>query len=391
MPLQTMAAELEGTFPRLPYLHAIQIINRAWARVRDVRLWSWQFIVDAQLYTPDEIRTGTVSAVQFSTSIYVDATAAAAINAANGIPVTLMINNVPRGAGVYINGKPIDPGATADIAVNGQIIASPLAYNVPPVASPVLGVGRQIRVGLSTGIVPGTGNIYSIIAWDGANTLTIDKPFAEATVSNSAYRIYRCYFVAPALPFADLNTADANYIRPMTIVNRQGNYSVSGRRLFSTQAELNRIDPSRSASDSYFWRIAAYQRNSLGQPTYEMYPHPVLASAYGVTYYTRWPDITDTQDLPLVPYGLRDLVMDLARAMCCQWSTANMATYPELQQTNWVAAQANYKQDYMDGLKMCLRQDDEIMPQVPFRQGPVFDLPLGGAFLQNHDLLGMLQ
>lgn len=346
MPLATMAAELEGTFPRLPYLHAIQILNRAWARVRDVRLWSWQFIVDAQLYTPDEIHTGTVSAVQFSTTLTADATAAAALNAASANP---------------------------------------------PVASPVLGVGRQIRVGLSTGIVPGTGNIYNIVAWDGIHTLTIDKPFSEGTITNSPYRVYRCYFCPPALPFASLGTSDGNWIRPVSFVNRTGNYSISGRRLFSTQAELNRIDPSRTASDSYAWRIAAYQRNSLGQPTYELYPHPVLGCAYNVTYYTRWPDLTDTADLPQAPYALKDLVMDLARAFCCQWTLANMATYPELQQTNWVAAQASYKQDYMDGLKMCLRQDDEIMPQVPFRQGPVFDLPLGGAFLQNHDLLGMLQ
>jgi hypothetical protein len=346
MPVQTLTGELMGTFPRLPYLHALQLVNRAWARVRDLRLWSWQLVVDAQIYTANQITAGTVTVNQFATTITVDATAAAAINAA------------------------------------------PL---IPPVASPTIGQGQVIRVGVGTGIQPTQGGIYNITNWDGASQLTIDRPFAESSMTAAPYRIYRAYFAPPALPFGNLGASDPNWIRPVSFNNRMGNYSIRRRRMFYTQEELSAIDPQRASTDSYAWGIAPYQQNGLGQPTFEFYPHPVLANVYSVTYYSRWPDLSTTVDLPQVPYGLSACVMDLARAFCCQWAMANAATYPELQQTNWVAAMMAYKQDFTDGLKMCIRQDDEMMPQVPWIQGRLLDLPLGGSFLQNHDITGLLR
>jgi hypothetical protein len=339
-----MVNELVGTFPRLPYLHAQQIVNRSWTRIRDLRLWSWQLIVDGQIFTPNLINAGTVSVNQFNTFVYLDAAAEDALN------------NDPD------EGPPIEGEA---------------------------GVGRVIRIGNYTGIQPTGGDIYNIIDWRGSY-LVIDKPFAQSDVTDSPYQIYRPYFVPPALPFTNLDEQDLAWIRPVSFNNRQGNYTIRRRRMFYTQDELNAIDPMRMSQDSYAWGIAPYMRNQAGTPVYEFYPHPTLANVYSVTYYSRWPSLSAAQDLPQVPYGLPELVMDLSRSMAAQFMLTNTSTFADLQNTNWVATQQMYKQDYMDGLKQCLKVDDEMMPQVPFIQGRLLDLPLGGAFLQNHDISFLL-
>lgn len=347
MPLQNLVGELMGAFPRLPYLHAIQIINRAWFRVQDIRLWSFALVADAQLFAPVAIRAGSASAVYQSTTVTVDATAAAAINA------------IPFGAD-------------------------------PVIASPTLGLGRQIRIGTTNSIInTANGPDYNITDWDGVNTLTIDKPYGEPTQSNQGYIIYKCYYAAPALPFTPTGEADGSMLRFMALVNRNSGYTIRGRKLWYTQASLSAIDPTHSATgDAYV--IASYGRNQLGQPVYELYPHPVAQTTYSATIWTRWPALTPTQDLPQMPYALETCVMDLARKFACDWAMQNTATYKELQMVNWVSAGMNAKQEFLEGLRQCIKQDDEISPLVPFFQNSRFDFPLGGQFLQNHDMSSLI-
>lgn len=345
MSVQNLTAELMGAFPRLPYLHALQVINRAWFRVQDIRLWSFALVADAQLFAPVAITAGSVSAVYQSTTVSVDATAAAAINA---------------------------------------------AASQPPIFSPTLGLGRQIRIGITNSVVNmANGPDYNIVAWNGTNSLTIDKPYGEPTQSGQGYMIYKCFYAAPALPFTPLGDADGSLIRFMSLTNRNSGYTIRGKKLWYTQAGLSAIDPTHSATgDAYI--IAAYGRNQLGQPVYEMYPHPIALTTYAATMWTRWPAVSLSQDFPKMPYALETCVMDLARKFCCDWAMQNTATYKELQMVNWVAAGINYKQEFLDGLRQCIKQDDEISPIVPFFQNSRFDFPLGGQFLQNHDVSSLI-
>ena len=71
-----MTAELVGTVPRLSALHAQQILNRSWSRVRDSRLWSFHFVADAQLFVPYGISKGSVSPTFNSREVVVDDVAA---------------------------------------------------------------------------------------------------------------------------------------------------------------------------------------------------------------------------------------------------------------------------------------------------------------------------
>lgn len=343
MAVDDLTAELMGTFPTLPYLHSIQLLNRAWTRVRDLRLWSWQLAVDGQLFVPGMITAGRVSATYLSDVVTCDPTAAAALNAVFTVPFT--------GAEV--------------------------------------GDARQIKIGAAQGVLAANGSNYTITGWDRIHTITLNMPFGEPSLVNAPYQIYQCYYNAPAYPPKPIPGNDPGFIRFLSLTNKTSGYTIRGKRLWYTQDMLNAIDPNRGATgDAYI--VANYGHNSKGLPVFELYPAPATQATYSATYWTRWPDVTPTFDFPQVPYGLVNVVMDMARTFACQWATANVATKPELQLTNWIATAQFYKQEFKEGLIQCLKQDDEIAPLRGFSQTSKFDFPLGGEFLQGHDVSGLL-
>jgi hypothetical protein len=323
----------------------MQLVNRAWGRIRDFRLWSFNVIADAQLFVPSVVSAGTVSPTFNSNLVTVDVTAAAAINA--------------------------------------------IALANPPLANSTLGVGRQIRLGSITGISSPTGPNYSIVAWDGISVLTIDKPYGESTATDSPYQILKCYYVPPDLPFGSGNY-DQTFVQWLSVVNKFQGYSINPRNLHWTQSALNQIDPQRGGQgDAYIF--ANYGRNSLGQPVFELYPNPVNFATYTATYVTRWPSLTATQDLPMMPYDLPGCILFFAKKLGADWALANVGTYSELQQTNWVAYAQQQKQEFTESLIQCIKVDDELNPLTQARQqGAGFDFPLGGQFLQGHDVSSLI-
>ena len=341
---QNGAAELLGTVPKLSILHAQQILNRAWGRIRDYRLWSFQLVSDAQINVPASISAGRVSVMNGSPTVTTDNVAGPALNA--------------------------------------------VATAVPPLAG-VLGVGRQLRIGSTSGAAPSTGPNYTITNWvysSGPQTgvITLDKPFGEATSASSLYQVLKCYYNAPNLPFV-AGASDRSFIKFLSIVNRQSGYSFRGSSLNWSQERLNSIDPQRGAQGDPYLQ-ANYSRGSAGVPIFELYPSPVTAVTLNAVYLTRWPDLSPTQDLPVMPYELADAVVHLAKVYAAQWALANVATFQELGTTNWVAYQTLLKSEAKESLIQCVKVDDEILPWGPQMQGARFEFPLGGQFLQGHDL-----
>lgn len=339
-----MTAELEGTIPRMSALHAMQLIQRAWTRVRDGRKWSFHFVADAQLFVPDAVVGGSV--------------------------------NVTFGSNTIL------PNAAATAIFNNLAMAN------PPLSSPTLGVGRQIRIGSTNALSTPNGPNYNISGWDGTN-LTIDRPYGEASASAAQYQVLKCFYAPPAPPPFSSLAYDQSFVKYDVITNKNSGYAIFGPNLYWSQAQLNAIDPQRGGQgDAYI--VANYGRNNLGQPVVELYPNPVKFTTYSCTYWTRWANLSAANDLPQVPYELPDLVMFQSKALAADWALANVNTFPELAQTNWV----NYRQTQMVEYKAsrieCYKQDDEIMPLIPFRQGQGFMFPLGGQFLQSHDVTSIL-
>ena len=340
-----MTAELAGTVPRMSPLHAQQVIQRAWRRVRDSRRWSFHFVSDAQLFVPDAVVAGLVTATFGQTGVTVNATAATALNA--------------------------------------------IAAANPPLASTTLGVGRQLRIGSTNGISSPTGPNYNITAWDGVNTLTIDRPYGEASVSAAPYQVLKCYFAPPAPPPFSSLAADSRFVKYEVITNRNSGYAIFGPNLYWSQAQLNAIDPQRGGQGEAYI-MANYGDNQLGQPVIELYPNPVKFTTYSATYWTQWADLSLNVDLPHVSYELPDLVMFQSKCLSADWALANVNTFPELAQTNWVNYRQTQMMEYKETRIQCYKQDDEIMPLIPFRQGQGFMFPLGGQFLQSHDVTSIL-
>lgn len=338
-------AELVGTVPRMSALHASQVLNRAWRRVRDGRLWSFHFVTGAQLFCPDAIVGGWVSATFNSNQVIASPAAAAAFNA--------------------------------------------VALGNPPLASPILGIGRQLRVGSINGVSAPTGPNYNIVEWDGIDTLTIDKPYGEETAPQANYQVFKCFYAPPAPPpFSNL-APDLRFVRYAVITNKYSGYAIFGPNLYWSQSQLDAIDPQRGGQgDAYI--VANYMTNQLGQPVVELYPNPVRFTTYSATYWSRWPDLSPGQDLPQVSYELQDLVMFQSKSLAADWALANVNTFPELQQTNWVSYRQTQMGEYKESRIECYKQDDEQFPQIPFRQGQGFMFPLGGQFLQSHDVTSIL-
>lgn len=347
MTFQQLYKELTGEIPMLPDPQAMRAINRAWKRVNDYRLWSWQVISNAQLFVPAVVTVGSVTTTFNSTTVTANAAATAAL--------------------------------------------APLAFANPPLASPIIGVGYQIRIGTSAqSLAVPTGPTYSIVAWDGAGTLTIDRPYGESSQVNANYQVLKCFYASPFLPVTSTGV-DAQFARYMSVTNLLDGYTITGKQLYFSQADLNKFDPQRGGQgDAYI--LAYYQRNSLGQPVYEMYPNPVNATTYQANYSSKGPLLTMTTQLPQVSYALDDAVTFLAKKFAGHWASANAARYKELAGVNWVWYCDQMETEFKSSLRLCVKEDDEIMPSPkPFVYQGGMSFPWGGEFLQSHDLSAIVQ
>lgn len=348
---QQLYKEITGEVSPLPDLQAMRLVNRAWKWINDYRMWSWQQVSNAQLTIPIVISAGSVTVTYQSTAVVADSGAAAAINA-------------------YIT--------------SGQ---------QPPLYSPVLGVGMQIRLGSAQyeALASPIGPNYTIINWDaGTKTLTIDAPYGQSTAVGASYQILKAFYAAPFLPVT-ATTTDVQFSRFLSVTDYMDGYTIAGRQLYFSQEELNRIDPQRGGQgDAYV--IAYLAHNSQGQPVYELYPNPVNPNTLVVNYVSKGPLLTMNTGLPNVSYALDDAVIFRAKALAGQWALANVGRYPkELGQVNWVAYIAAQKQEFKETFIQCIKEDDEIMPSPkPFVYNGGYSFPLGGEFLQSHDISSIL-
>jgi len=325
-------AELRS-IPNLPYPLAQTLINRAWKDIRDKHKWSW-LLGNADIITPAAIQSGTVTFTLGSTTATADATAAAAFNAA------------------------------------------PFVAPFPPLASPILGQGYQIRTASGSSTLLNTyGPLYSIVAWDGVNTLTLDRAFDQGNITNSPYIAYKAYY---ATPVSDFN-------RYLTVNNTTSGYSIRGKNLFYDQQKLNSYDPQRGGTgDTYV--IAIYGVDSSGNMVHEWYPHPVNQALYRVYYERRGVQLSQTQDLP--PNLSSDLLMARAYIHAADWAQTAIAQFPELGNTNWVQFRKAKMELWTELLIDAKRQDGEVYPRIPVFPNSASQFPMGGQFLQSHDTSG---
>jgi len=258
-----MLFELTGSVPGLDSQLAATLAKEAWSDIRKLGGWSFQLFTGG-FATPPLVSAGTVSIVYGQPTVVGDATAAASWQAAS---------------------------------YPGNFLSQ-----------------RQFR------IIGGT--IYNIIAFDGANTITLDRNYTDRLPSLTgfnlglSYMIYQPYHV---VPFKDWR----RYLAVLDVTN------VNWLRVKGERAKVDIADPQRQifSNPLELVQYGVDQRLSSATPGWvvlELYPHPTQMYTYG-TWGERFRtdlDLVNMSDELPVPIT-ESTVKAKARIRAYEWAEAN--------------------------------------------------------------------
>lgn len=294
-----MYSELTGAVPKLPVDYAKTLINRAWADVRRKNLWSFQ-LFEANWVSPAIVNGGTVTTTTGANTVVFDATASALIT----------------------------PLATL----------GPFPTNL---------LQRQFRVGIST-----IYNIWAYSASGGIVTLTLDRPYTDASGAGQTYSIFQCYYPAPMLDF-------------LTWINVRDITNFNDLVLDRTRKEIDFRDPQRTI----FYlptHVVGYQQDqnpastTYTYPMFELWGVPQFVLTYQLYGIRRGTALVNDSDV-LPPAVGEDCVMANARMYAYEWAEAMKGNMPRNAGSDFKflmdAAKAEYDALYKD----YRRQDRETV------------------------------
>jgi hypothetical protein len=269
MALGNMLGDIQGSVPNMDAAQARTIINEAWADVRRLSGWSFQFI-ETGFTVPGMLSTGTVT-LQF------------------GSPTVTGDSNAQSAWQTVGEGTQY-----------GSLITQ-----------------RQFRSGGTSG----AGTLYDIIAYNqGAGTLTLNRPFTDpltslsGAVTGQEYSIYQPYITAPVADFE-------RFLSVYDIAN-SGWLIVKGDR-----REVGRTDPQRQIFANPDRLLALGQDTRVGSSTlgwqrYELWPGPqnqYLYQAWGLRFGADLVNLSDT-----LPIGIPEsMVKAKARVRCYEQAESN--------------------------------------------------------------------
>lgn len=269
MAFGNMIGELQGSVPNQDAALSATLINEAWADVRRLGGWSFQF-GQTGFTVPGLLGTGLVT-LQFGNPSVIGDTAAVTAWTTQGI---------------------------------GSQYGSLLTQ-------------RQFRSGGTSG----AGTMYDIIAFDaGTGTLTLDRPFADPLTSMSGpvagqkYSIYQPYIAAPCKDFE-------RWLSVYDIANSGWLFVRGDRRA------VGRDDPQRQifANPDRLLALGADSRpgsSTLGWERYELWPGPQNQYLYQAWYLRFGADLVGMADT--LPVGIPEsMVKAKARVRCYEQAEAN--------------------------------------------------------------------
>jgi hypothetical protein len=267
--LADMVNELQGSVSGIDAAYAKTLVNEAWADVRRLGGWSWQ-LKQTGFTVPGALSTGTVTLQFGSASVVGDANAAAAW---------------------------LTPGIGSQF---GSLLTQ-----------------RQFRSGGTSG----AGTMYDIVAFDGVNTLTLDRPFSDpltnmtgAPVTEQEYFIYQPYIAAPTKGFR-------RWLSIYDIANSGWLFVRGDRR------EVGMSDPQRQifANPDRVMAIGADSRagsSTAGFERYELWPGPQNQYLYQAWFVDFGADLVNLTDE--LPIGIPEsMVKARARYRCYEQAEAN--------------------------------------------------------------------
>lgn len=258
-----MLFELTGSVPGLDSQLAATLVSEAWSDIRKLGGWSFQ-LFNLGFATPPMVSAGTVSIYYGTPLVTGDARAVAAWNLAS---------------------------------YPGNFLTQ-----------------RQFRtIG---------GTIYNILAYDGVDTLTLDRNYIDRLPNlmgvnpGLSYTIYQPYHVTPFLDFR-------RYLAVLDVTN------VNWLRTRAERARVDIADPQRQIFSNPLMLVqhGTDQRTTSSTPGYpvlELYPHPTQIftySTWGERFGTNFDlvNMTDTLPVPIT----ESVVKSKARIRAYEWAEAN--------------------------------------------------------------------
>jgi hypothetical protein len=315
---------LHGSIPKIPLDYCKILVNDAWKDVRKRSLWSFQ-LFEGNWVSPGAITTGTATTVIGQNTVVLDAVAAAAVEA--------------------------------------QVLGPP---------TPI--IDRQFRVGI--------GTIYNIWNWQynvpvaGEGTLTLDRPYAEASGSGIGFEIIQCYYPAPYIDFkAWISVRDmTNFID--LFVNQR------------TRSQLDSQDPQRSW---YYFPtdVVPYMRNQNPTspwyqfPMFELWGAPLYQLPYQIYGVRQGPELVNDSDT-LPPSIGEDCVSALARVYGYEWAEANKGDNPRNAGPDYRFLCGLARKEYEDMYKQYRKDDISVCNNFFF----VRRLGLYGKFFAYYNSIG---
>jgi hypothetical protein len=277
MSFLTMANELRGAVPKLPFAYSKTLVNRAWRTIRERNLWSF-LLFNGQWITPSQYVGTSCATTQGSNLVVLSAGDATAL-------------------------------ATALTAQPFSLITQ-----------------RQFRIGSS--------GLYDIYGYQintpsaGLTTLTLDRWYGESTTASSTFQIYQCYYIPT------VNNSPITDFKSWITVRDMADF----RSLFTeryTRKALDERDPQRTwygiPTDVVpFAPDANPASATLGTMRYELWGAPtynVNYQLYGIRHGMDLVNPTDT-----ISYAVgEDCVLALARVYAYEWAEANKGLSPRAQ------------------------------------------------------------
>ena len=304
--------------PMLSPLLATDFLRDAWRKLANrKRAWSW-LTATSQMVFPNEMTTGTVTVTLNSNQVVGDATASAAWTAAL--------------------------------------------------------VGLQFRIGVNA-------PIYTVIAFDGVSTLTLDQVWGSTTQAAIGYEIYAAYQTMPA-----------DFVSFQTCWDPSLAWRLWANTI--TQADLNMLDPQRATSGNpYACVFRDFDPTGLTSPPrarYEIWPHRKSAYVLPFIYVKQFVDVDDsTFTLPYLIQG--DILVQGALAEVAQWPG------PDLDHRNPYfnpVLARDHELKFERGIAELERQDDNVFEQdVTYQTStaglPMAPWPIDSRFMQSHLMYGM--
>jgi len=327
MALIDMVSELAEATPGMSRVYARTLIRRAWRVVRDSHLWSFQ-LQQGGFSTPAVTTAGSVSV----------------------------------------------PGGIGSNTMVGDATATAAWQALSLYFAPTL---QQIRIrGYS---------IYSIIAWDGAGTLTLDRPFVDplTSLTGNGYQMFQAYIAAPVGFKRWLNIADMfNYWAMDIWTDRRTVNMIDPGRLYTS----NPIAVAGLGTDKR-GQGTVNQSATYGQELFELYPNPSTALSYMTYYVDEGPDLVNNSDT--LPYPItQEVVLRKAMTYAYEWAESRKDVMAAKGSgANYTLLKRDAEGEFNDRLKSLRLLDRESVNAYQIQMGgfmknyrsPYYNSPVGRA------------